>query len=120
MEYLRTNLSNPEEKNAYIEYVKELTGEWELCHYPILRKRTIPQNKLYQAYLTLISQATGHSRGFIHREVKDLYALVVKANPFGKKTTSDMSREEFMHFIDLVLIRYYDFLGLDGDEEYYP
>lgn len=120
MEYVKINLSNPEEKQAYIDYINSVTGKWEIVHYPVTPKRSIPQNKLYRIYLTLISQETGYSEGYIHRQMRDLYALVVKANPFARKTTSDMTSVEFRMYCDLVLQHYFDFLGIDSDEEREP
>lgn len=101
--YFRT--SNPQAINQAIEYIRKLTGVWEIKIVKYVKGRTRAQNNLMWLWLNVIAEETGNSADDLHEIFKFKFLGSETVTAFGykierPKSTTKLTTVEFTNYLD--------------------
>lgn len=111
---MKLNLSNPLDQQKALTYLNHLVEKREKIEIRKIQKpRTINQNKYLHVCLKYFEEATGYTTN----EAKDLLCehsgfTYEKNGHRFRKSTSDLTKEEMMEFIEFVRNFCHDNLGI--------
>lgn len=58
-------IKNEKVKNACLDYIRALDGEWVIDIYKFEKNRSAQQNRLYSKWVDIIASETGHQRRYM-------------------------------------------------------
>lgn len=110
---MKLTISSVEDMQALVEKLSALPFDkgqaYEVSYKRKIRKRSVPQNRLYWLWLACIADETGHDREDLHRVFAGKYLACDVIEVMGEKvrkipSTTTLSTQTFTDYIEKIRI----------------
>lgn len=118
---MKLTISSVEDMQALVEKLSSLPFDkgqtYEVSYKRKIRKRSVPQNRLYWLWLSCIADETGHDSEDLHRVFAGKYLTCDVIEVMGEKvrkipSTTTLSTQTFTEYIEKIRIYAATELGL--------
>lgn len=106
------DFDDPRQVEEYIRLIRETKGVRAIYSESIGEKRSVDLNRYYRVVLEYVARESGHSVAYLHKRFKEKLIPWVKWQEDCKLTTTDLTTEQMMAYLEWIKIFSEDFYGI--------